>query len=475
MSRPIENRVRGEISPEDRLFFRSTELFSSIPEEAGERLLAVMTKVRLDKGERLIRQGDVADRLYIIREGEAVVAVEKSGETQPLARLKAGDLAGEMAVFTGERRTAHVQAVTPLIAWSVAAAQLDELCESSPELRNFLTEIITHRLCRARFMAEKTIGKYTITNIIGQGAWGIVYRGFHTTLNLPVAIKMLKHNLAMDRDFLRRFRNEAQVVASLKHERIVKVYDVEELYRTVFIVMEYLEGIALDDILANMPVLPLNRALTLLRAAAEGLAYAHSRGVIHQDVKPANIFVQEGDRGKILDFGLACSRGHRDPVTLTGTPQYMSPEQIRGESIDERTDIYSFGIMAYEMLVGRHPFMSPNLGAMLMDHMERPTPDPGEINPALPKECSALIAKATAKDPALRYRSMREVLADLESLQPSVGREGPRAPAPRRRMMSIFVFYKEDQQLELKRLLEDFGRKTKDIGAKLRISDFKDV
>jgi eukaryotic-like serine/threonine-protein kinase len=287
-----------------------------------------------------------------------------------------------------------------------------------------------------------------------------------------VAIKMLKHNMAIDSAVIDRFQNEARLIAGLNHENIVRVYDIESIYRTVFIVMEYLDGFTLRHILENRLRLQFDRLLNILIQVCGGLDYAHGHGIVHQDVKPGNIFVQRGDRVRIVDFGLACPIGGCSD-DFQGTAFYMAPEQIEGEAVDQRTDIYSLGIMAYEMATGRRPFPD-DVCEVFKAHITQPTPDPRAMNPALPKEFSEFISRATSKDPAARFQSLRDVREELRRM---AGIEVAAAAGPRRKrkMMSLFMFYEDEHQLELNRLLARFSEKLKKIGAELRAADFDDI
>lgn len=475
-----EAPARGEAKPKKRMFpsdlefLIKTDLFYIVPEEARCHLLNCMTPMHLEASERLIGQGGEGDSLYLIQEGTCVVSIEKDGVNHPINSLKAGDIVGEMALLTGERRTANVDAETDMTVWSLSRTDFDALCKEYPDLVDFLTELITYRFSTERVTAGRTIGKYLINEILGLGGWSIVYRGTHLSLNMPVAIKMMKHCMAMNSEFFEKFKNEAKTVANLNHENIVKVYDIEELYRTIFIVMEYLEGLSLDYVLEKIPKLPLPRIVDILLQVSAGLAYAHENGIVHQDIKPANIFIQSDDRAKIVDFGLSCPPGSVD-CSLPGTVYYMSPEQIEGESVDERTDIYSLGIMTYEMVTGQRPYPEDNIAKLMDLHVEEDVPDPRELVPDLPKELSYFIKRATKRDPSGRFKTVWEIIRDLQPFADSLGVERKTLVRESRKMMSLFLFYQDEQQLTLKRLVEEFSNEVKQLGAELRAADFKDV
>jgi serine/threonine protein kinase len=403
-----------------------------------------------------------------------VAHVEKDGREHPIARLRAGDIIGEIALLTGEPRTAHVDAETNVKLWGISRAQFDAMCEERPDVRNFLTELVSNRFSAERMTAERTVGKYVVNEIVGRGGWSIVYRGIHSSLNMPVAIKMLKHDMAMEPEFSEKFRYEAKTIGHLNHENIVKVYDIEELYRTIFIVTEYLEGVPLDSILGKMPRLPLARVLDILLQVCAGLEYAHKQGIVHQDIKPANIFIQWDNRVKILDFGLACPPGTID-CEIPGTVFYMSPEQVEGERIDERTDVYSLGLTAFELTTGQRPFPEDDLMKVMHLHVNEDVPDPRSLIPDLPDEMCNFIKHATQRDPAARYKSISEVIDDLELLAKKMGIEVQPQLKEQRKMISLSLFYQDHHELALKQLVEDFGRELNLIGAELRAAEFKDV
>jgi eukaryotic-like serine/threonine-protein kinase len=252
---------KRKMSTEDSEYLMSTDLFAAAPEESKNQLMGCLAPMNIRAGERFIRQGDEADCLYLIQKGSCTVSVENHGVTKPVTRRKSGELVGEMSILTGEHRTAHVEAETDMAVWRMSRVEFDELCLAYPSIREFVTELITKRISHSKFTPHRTIGKYVITDVIDEGGWGIVYKGVHESLSLPVAIKMLKHAMAMDTDFSNKFENEAHVIASLNHPNIVRVYDIEHLYRTIFIVMEYLSGQSLKEVLEGMPRLPFPQAM----------------------------------------------------------------------------------------------------------------------------------------------------------------------------------------------------------------------
>lgn len=473
MARDEYPTTKEAIPLEDFRFLMKTGLLDATPEAFKKELISQMERVPVHAGERFIFQGSKGDGFYVIQEGSCIVSLEKSGRSHQIARLKPGDLVGEVAVLTGENRSASVDAATDMVLWKLELDVFEEISAKCQDLSHFLMEIATERLCSQKITAERSIGKYMIQDVLGEGGWSIVYKGLHASLNLPVAIKMLKHTMAADHDLSAKFQNEAKVIASLSHDNIVRVYDIEHLYRTVFIIMEYLDGLTVRHILRNSLSLPFSRVLHILMQVCMGLNFAHQRGIVHQDVKPGNIFIQKDDRVKIVDFGLACPIGGCSSE-MPGTAFYMAPEQIEGDPVDPRTDIYALGITAYEMATGRRPFPD-DVCEVLRAHITEPTPDPRISNPDLPQEFSEFVARATQKEPGKRYQGISEVLRDLNRLAEIVGTETISQRSNRLRMMSLFMLFESERQRELNELLESFTVRLKALGAEFIIADFDDI
>jgi tetratricopeptide (TPR) repeat protein len=266
--------------------------------------------------------------------------------------------------------------------------------------------------------APERIGRYRVLEPIGRGGMGSVYKAHDPTLDRMVAIKVMAEDAEAGAEAKTRFLREAQSAARLNHPNIITVFELGEDQGRVFIVMELLEGDPLSRVISRVPPLPLRRKLNVMVQICEGLAFAHQRGVVHRDVKPANVFVLQNGHVKILDFGIA--RVGSSELTRTGllmgTPNYMSPEQARGRRTDARSDIFSVGVVFYELLSGRKPFVGDDYFETL-DRVRSEDPAPlGELAPGLPPPLVAAVQRALAKDPAARYQTLEDMKHDLLSV-----------------------------------------------------------
>ena len=391
-----------------------TKFLQFVSLESGSSILNSMSYKYIKRGKRFLIQGETGNAAYIIQRGSCLVIVEKGGELHPVAHRSEGDIVDMTALFTGEPRSAHVEAETDMEMWVLDKTQFAKISQNDPDLLDFLTELAADRFDSKRPTADRTIGEYTATAIIGRGGYSIVYQGVDTCLNTPVAIKMLRHNLAMDHDYISGFRNEAETIASLNHTNIIKLYDVEERFKTIFIITEFIEGESLRDMLDRIKSVPPLEVADYLLQVCSGLAYAHKQKIIHRDINPSNIFVQPGGQVKIIDFGLACPIGTVD-IDSFGT-FYIAPEQIRAEVVDQRTDIYALGITAYELVTGQKPFIEEKLGPLMKKQLNNEIPDPKAKTPDLPEALRMFILKASRRDPAERFQNMRQAADVLKTL-----------------------------------------------------------
>lgn len=255
-------------------------------------------------------------------------------------------------------------------------------------------------------LINHAVGQYHIVEEIGRGGMAVVYKAYQPTLERYVALKVLPPQFSFDRQFVERFQREGRSAARLRHPNIVVIHDVGEQDGLYYIVMEYLEGKTLRELLEQKEALPLARIATIVEQVAAALDYAHDHGFVHRDVKPANIFVSTGDRVTLTDFGIAKAAWETQLTRtgmLVGTPEYMSPEQARGEQMDHRTDIYSLGVVIYQMLAGRVPFDGTTPHAVLYKQIHANPPEIHTLPPALRPVFEGLLHKSLAKDPEERF------------------------------------------------------------------------
>ena len=264
----------------------------------------------------------------------------------------------------------------------------------------------------------KTLGQYQIIEVAGKGGMAVVYKAFQPSLNRHVALKVLPDYLAQDEQFVMRFEQEARAAAALRHPNIMVIYDVGQEGATHYIAAEYLEGATLSQaIAAQRGPLPLPRIVNIINQLASALDFAHARGLVHRDIKPSNAFVGADDHVTLMDFGIAKALQGGAQMTRTGTmvgtPEYMSPEQAEGRQIDRRSDIYSLGVMLYQLLTGRVPFQAETPTAVLLAHvMQMPQP-PTQLNPSIPPAVEAVVMRSLAKRSEDRFPTAGELAQAL--------------------------------------------------------------
>jgi tRNA A-37 threonylcarbamoyl transferase component Bud32 len=450
-----------------------TRLLKHLVDTTDNSFLGDLAYRRVKAGERFLIQGNREDTAYIIQEGTCLTVVEKGGELHPVGHRGKGDIVGIRALFTGEARHAHVEAETDMHLWVLNRQQIDNISQTDPELLTLLTEIVASQFDSKRPVADREIGKYIATHIVGRGSYSIVYKAIHKDLNMVVAIKMMRHNMAIDPCFYSNFREEAQVVASLNHENILDVYDFEERYKTVFIIMEYLEGESLQDLLIRLKTIPSGLAVTYIYQICKGLAYAHEKGIIHRDINTVNVMVLPNDHVKILDFGLACQLGSEDEH-IGGTLAYQAPELLEGERADPQTDIYALGVTAYELVTGTKPFNDNEIVELFRSGGQRNIPDPALKVPDILPQLREFILKACQHNSNKRYRSMAEVLKELHSY---VSDQGVRRLDNTRNQKSatIMLRYDKEQQAVLNRLLTEFNTKADALDIRFELMDSRTV
>jgi serine/threonine protein kinase len=272
-------------------------------------------------------------------------------------------------------------------------------------------------------MEAAKLGRYVIQSELGRGAMGVVYKANDTVLERTVAVKTV--NMALEREgadkYEARFYQEARAAGSLNHPNIVTVYDVGKEGDVAYMAMEFIEGVEVRSMIAEGRAVPVAQAVSIAAQVAEGLAYAHQHGVVHRDIKPANIMVLADGPVKITDFGIARMRASNDELTqsgmMLGSPKYMSPEQVIGKRADHRSDLFSLGVILYELLTGGAPFNGENVTALMYQIVNFVPPAPSVVNPAVPELLDYIAAKMLAKPLEGRYQSAADLAQDLRACE----------------------------------------------------------
>lgn len=273
-----------------------------------------------------------------------------------------------------------------------------------------------------KYIGKRLDGRYEIKEIIGVGGMAYVYKAYDTIDDRVVAIKILKDEFLANEEFTRRFKNESKAIAILSHPNIVKVYDVSFGARLQYIVMEYIDGITLKEYIEQQQDIKWKEAVHFTVQILRALQHAHDKGIVHRDIKPQNIMLLPDGTIKVTDFGIA--RFSRQDIRATsatdkaiGSVHYISPEQARGEITDEKADIYSVGVMLYEMLTGRLPFEADNAVSVAIMQLQSEPKMPRDINPSIPEGLEEITIKAMQKDPSKRYQSAAEMLLDIDEFK----------------------------------------------------------
>jgi len=274
--------------------------------------------------------------------------------------------------------------------------------------------------------------RYTIIEELGKGGMGHVYKASDTELREKVALKLINPKIAADKKTIERFRNELKLARKIRHRNVCQMYDLNKENEKYYITMEYVPGEDLKSFIRRSRELSIKGAISIARQVCEGLIEAHKHGVIHRDLKPSNIMIDRDGNVRIMDFGIARSlksKGITGAGIMIGTPEYLSPEQADGEEIDGRSDIYSLGVILYEILSGKLPFQGDTPLSLAVKHRIEKPKDPRTVNPQIPESLSQIILKCLEKNREDRYQTAEKLLLDLENIDvtiPSTEREIPR-------------------------------------------------
>jgi len=255
-------------------------------------------------------------------------------------------------------------------------------------------------------------GRYEIIEELGKGGMGKVYRSYDKQLKEEVALKLIKPEIASDKKTLDRFSNELKIARKIVHKNVGRMYELMENKGVFFITMEYVQGQDLKGLIRQSGQLAVGTTISIAKQVCEGLAEAHRLGVVHRDLKPSNIMIDKEGNARIMDFGIARSleaKGITGAGVMIGTPEYMSPEQVEGKEVDQRSDIYSLGVILYEMVTGRVPFEGDTPFTIGVKHKSETPKDPKELNPQIPEDFSQVILRCLEKDKENRFKGAGDV------------------------------------------------------------------
>ncbi len=402
-----------------------TKFLRFLSECDGHSVLRDLKLKQVKKSTRFIVQGEQSQEAYIIKSGSCILIVEKGGDLHPIDHRGQGDIVNMSALFTGEPISAHIEAETDMELWVLEKTTLEKIPGNNPALFGFLTEIVADRFDSKRPISDRTIGPYVATDIIGRGGYSIVYKGMDSRTQAPVAIKMMRHHMALEPDFIDSFRNEEKIVTGLNHGNIVRVFEIIERFRTAFIVMEHLKGESLAQRLGRRKKLSPGVAVDYLIQACRAIGHAYKKGVLHMDICPANLMITQGNVVKLIDFGLA-RFVHEDEDVLDGSFKYLAPEVCNGDLSSIQSDLYALGITAYEMITGQRPYPEDDPAKFIKLRRSTEVPDPRALVPAIPHGLRKFILTACRLTPQERYEDPDAAMADLKDAQRALSVQPPR-------------------------------------------------
>ncbi len=381
------------------------------------RNIAEHTKIEtFTEGELVVEAGQMGTRIYFIFEGQVEVQIPGIKGDKNSILLRKGEVIGEISLLINSTYSADIIALEDTIAFYLDQEHFKLMIEQHPAFANVMSNLMTNRM--AQNGGINKVGKYELKGKLGEGNMATVFNAWDPELEREVAMKMLKYKLAYDDKFLDRFEQEAKTIASLNHPNIVHVMEVIDDFSTRFIVMEKLHGLDLSETLKEKGAFSLEDTRDILSQVASALQYAHNHGehgIVHRDIKPSNIVIDPYGNIKLTDFGIAGPPQDKE-VNIEGTPSYLAPEVINGDSLDGRADIYALGVMAFHMLTNSLPFSASTLAKLLKMQVQQKPPDIRNACPDIDEKFAEFIDSALSKEPDDRISDWVQIRNTLKPL-----------------------------------------------------------
>jgi len=395
---------------------------NAIPEEVAVLLEPHMCPRTFSAGEFLMRQGEREDSIMIVHDGVVeIFTTNEAGERQHINKASRGDVLGEMALLSGEPRTASVIALNDVTVLVLTAPQFHELAHETPELSVVLTKLVAERLAGdgPDVLHGKTFHEHRIIRRLGRGGMSIVYEAVDAQ-GRHVALKMMSHSLVYDDYAREQFEREARTIEELDHENIVRVFGRFAAFHSYFMIMEHCRGADLSHVIKSRAPLPADEVRKILGQLARAILAAHEAGLVHRDIKPSNIMLTADGSVKLMDFGLATpvyDKSLREThKRVVGTPRYMAPEQLAGGAIDVAADYFAFGCVAHELMSGEPLFDEPTLPKLFQRHARWDLPSWTDLHFQECDWCRPLWESCLQREPSQRTPDLSEAAAWAESV-----------------------------------------------------------
>ena len=397
------------------------DTFDGLPPDAVSLLETCLQEKHFQQGEHLIHQGDIGDEMFVISSGHALVMTEdEEGQRHVIARTGPGEVLGEMALLAREPRTADAIAQEPLVARVLSASTFHTLIESYPEFSQFLTRLIATRVGGSDrdVLVGRDMDGFRIVRRLGRGGMAVVYEATGTD-GQKVALKMMSHRLVCDERSRAAFQREADIIETFDHPNIVNMLGRFAMFYTFFIIVEYIDGKSLYELVYDSGPLPAASVRKILGQLVQGLGYAHDSEIIHRDIKPGNVMITRDGQIKLMDFGLAkpTNATSADDRVMVGTPGYMAPELLTGGEPGPASDLFAMGCLAVELLDGTKLFAQTTVSDVFTAVTRWRGWNPSSLGLQIDDELAEVITSWLAPEPADREANFEHIAGWADSVE----------------------------------------------------------